>query len=190
MKILAILTLAAGARGAGAGGRPPVTAEIFDEQSASTLLVASAPTVFARARSDVAAFAHDYATLVAVQIDRSGQPTNYLLLYRWSTVDPRMSAPPPAQAGELRLLADGRRIELQPLPSLPISLARRRALHVPNHGEVVAHAYPVDASLLRFIANSRAISLRMPQEPLDTPFSLWQDGRPALTQFLGKAEGP
>src|SRR5579864_5666129 len=75
--------------------RPPSTSasasasastEIFDEQTGSTLLVVSKPLVFARDRSDVAAFARDYATVVAVEDDRSGEYTQYLLLYRWSTV--------------------------------------------------------------------------------------------------------
>ena len=70
--------------------------EIFDEQSGSTLSVVAKPLVFARARSDVAAFARDYATLVAVEDDRSGTYTQYLLLYRWSTVDRRMSPLPGA----------------------------------------------------------------------------------------------
>ena len=70
--------------------------EIFDEETGSTLLVVSKPLVFARDRSDVAAHARDYATLVAVEDDRSGQYTQYLLLYRWSTVDRRMSPPPGA----------------------------------------------------------------------------------------------
>jgi hypothetical protein len=30
----------------------------------------------------------------------------------------------------------------------------------------------------------------MPQEPLDTPFTLFEDGRSALTQFLQRAVAP
>jgi hypothetical protein len=68
--------------------------EIFDEQSGMTLEVVSMPFIFARERSDVAAHARDYATLVAAEIDRSGEYSDFLLLYRWSTVDRRMSAVP------------------------------------------------------------------------------------------------
>lgn len=161
--------------------------EIFDEQTGNTLLVAAKPLVFARTRTDVAAYARDYATLVAVEVDISGKFSDYLLLYRWSTVDPRMS-PPPAQAqGELRILTEGRELDLKPLEQLPISLARRKQLHVPDQGAVVAHAYKVDAALLRFIASSQELTLRMPQEQLDMPFKIWEDGRPALAQFAGRA---
>jgi hypothetical protein len=147
--------------------------EIFDEQTAATLSVVSKPLVFARERTDVAA-----------QIDRSGQYNEFLLLYRWSTVDPRMSPPPQPGEGELRIVADGRAIDLQPLERLPISLKQSRALHVPAHGDIVPRAYSVDGALLRFIAASRELTVRMPQEQLNLPFALWEDGRGALAEFV------
>jgi hypothetical protein len=158
--------------------------EIFDEQTAATLSVVSKPLVFARERTDVEAHARDYATLVAAQIDRSGQYNEFLLLYRWSTVDPRMSPPPQPGEGELRIVADGRAIDLQPLERLPISLKQSRALHVPAHGDIVPRAYSVDGALLRFIAASRELTVRMPQEQLNLPFALWEDGRGALAEFV------
>src|ERR1700731_1502523 len=150
------------------------SAEIFDEQTGSTLLVVSKPLVFARERSDVAAHSRDYATLVAVEDDRSGEYAQYLLLYRWSTVDRRMSPPPGADEGELKILADGRTIDLHPLERPPTSLARREALHVPEHGDLVYRAYRVDSAMLHYIADSRELTVRMPQEALDTPFTVWE----------------
>ena len=171
--------------------RPPAAAshEFLDEQTGTTLSVVAKPLVFARERIDVAAHARDYATLVAVEVDSSGKYNEYLLLYRWSTVDPRMSPAPGAHAGELKILADGRVIDLTPLEPMPVSLRRRKELHVPPHGDVVAHAYPVDTATLHFIAASRELTVLMPQEPLDTPFQLWEDGRPALEQFAQRASG-
>lgn len=172
--------------------RPPAAAsrEFFDEQTGTTLSVVAKPLVFARERIDVAAHARDYATLVAVEVDNSGKYNEYLLLYRWSTVDPRMSPAPDPHAGELKILADGRVIDLMPLEQMPVSLSRRRELQVPQHGEVVAHAYPVDSATLRFIAASRELTVLMPQEPLDTPFQMWEDGRKALEQFVQRASAP
>jgi hypothetical protein len=160
--------------------------EIFDEQTGNTLLVVAKPLVFARTRSDVAAFARDYATLVAVEVDQSGKFNDYLYLYRWSTVDPRMAAPPDPSQGELKILAEGREIDLKPLEQLPVSLSRRKQLHVPDQA-VVAHAYAIDAATLRFIASSRELTVRMPQETFDTPFTIWEDGRVALAQFASRA---
>ena len=161
--------------------------EIFDEQTGNTLLVVAKPLVFARARSDVEAYARDYATVVAVEVDESGKFNDYLLLYRWSTVDPRMAAPPAPSQGELMIVTEGREIDLKPLEQLPVSLERRKQLHVPDQGVVVAHAYKIDAATLRFIASSRDLTVRMPQEAYDAPFTIWEDGRVALAQFAGRA---
>jgi hypothetical protein len=187
--ILALMALPActGFHPKGSHARPSAAGEIFDEQTGNTLSMVAAPLVFARERTDVAAFERDYATLVAVEIDQSGKYSDYLLLYRWSTVDRRMSPPPDPSAGELRIVAEGRAVDLKPLEQVPISLSRRRDLHVPEHGDVVTRAYPVDVTTLRFIAMSRNITVFMPQEPLETPFGLWQDGRRALGKFLERA---
>ena len=173
-----------------AANPPRAAQELFDEQNGSTLTVAAKPLVFARTRSDVAAHARDFATLVAIENDRSGEYQQFLLLYRWSTVDKRMSPPPGADLGKLKILADARSVELTPLQGLPVSLKKRRELHVPAHGEVSAYAYAVDAALLRFIASSRELAVRMPQEPLDTPFALFEDGRPALLDFVKRVGAP
>lgn len=170
-------------------GAPPASHEIFDERTAGTLLVSGSPLVFARARSDVAAYARDYVTLVPVEVDTSGDYQDYLILYRWSTVDPRMLPPPEPGAGALKFIADGRVIDLQPESGLPVNVAARRELLVPNHGKVVSRAYKVDAATLRFIANSGEIVVRLPAEALDLPFTVWEDGRGALLQFLKRA-GP
>jgi hypothetical protein len=184
MNIRVALLLALTALPSCATRAPPAAKEIFDEQTASTLSVVAKPLVFARERSDVAAHSRDYATLVAIDYDRSGEFEDYLLLYRWSTVDRRMSPPPGEDQGDMRILADGRVIDLKPLDKLPISLNQRRVLHLPQHGDVVARAYRVDGPMLHFIATSRDISLRMPQEALDTPFTVWEDGRSALQAFV------
>jgi hypothetical protein len=180
--MLALTTLSACA-----GPPQRATHEILDEKTGNTLLVVARPLVFARERADVAAHARDYATLAAVEVDHSGKYDEYLLLYRWSTVDRRMSAPPDPDAGELRIVAEGRAIDLWPLERNPVGLSRQRELHVPNHGDVVFHAYLVDVATLRFIAASRGLTVYMPQEPLDTPFGLWEDGRKSLDRFLKRA---
>lgn len=189
MPIRTVLLAALAALSACATYAADTPTEILDEQNGNTLLVAAHPLVFARERTDVAAHARDYATLVALEIDHSGKYNDYLLLYRWSTVDRRMSPPPESQQGRLRILADGRSIELTPLPELPISLARGRELHVPSHGDAVVWAYSADATTLGYLAASREITVRMPQERLDTPFTLFEDGREPLRQFIKRATG-
>lgn len=161
---------------------------ILDPQTGNTLLLVEHPLVFARERTDVAAHARDYATLVAVEVDAAGHYSEYLLLYRWSTVDRRMAAPPRAGSGELEVEADGRTIVLAALGQLPVGVAGQDGLHYPPHADVVTYAYPIDWATLRFLAHSNQILLRMPQDALDTPFGLWQDGRASLAQFV-RSEG-
>ncbi len=184
MRRLWILALIAQALCACSGTPSRPGREIFDERTGNTLTVVSKPIVFARDRSDVAAYAHDYATLVAIEVDHSGTFKNYLLLYRWSTVDSRMLPRPRPNEGAMRLLSDGRELNLEPLESLPVQVASERDLHVPHHGAALMRAYATDPATLRFIAASGTLTLQMPQESLDTPFTIWEDGRPALSEFV------
>jgi hypothetical protein len=164
--------------------------QIFDERTARTVLVVAAPLVFARDRADVAAHAHDFVTVVAVEIDESGEYDQYFMVYRWTTVDRRMLPAPDLRSGAIRVVADGRVIDMTPQGTLPLSLDRSRELLVPNHGDVVVNAYKVNPELLRYIARSRSMTVRMPDEPLTSPFRLWLDGRGALVEFLSRAASP
>ncbi len=175
---------------AGCASTPALgTHQYLDEHSGDTLVVVTQPLQFSRDRTDVAAHAKDFATLVAAEASNGGKYSDYLLLYRWSTVDPRMWAPPGPEEGKLRLLAEGRVLEFTPLESVPFDLSRRTELQLPRKAQVVVRAYVVDAQTLRFLAGSRDPVLRLPQEQLDIPFSLSGDGRPALTQFVQGLEG-
>jgi hypothetical protein len=190
MKIRAVLLMVLTALASCANRPPAASQEIFDESDASTLLVVAKPIVFARERSDLAAHARDYATLVAVEIDISGDYSDYLLVYRWSTVDRRMLPPPDPAGGALRIIADGRVFNFNPIDRLPVNFAQRRELHMPKRDDVVPRGYKVDAETLHFIATSEELTLRMPQEPFDAPFKLFEDGRRALLEFLKPAFAP
>lgn len=190
MKIRAVLLLVLTAMASCASRPPSASQEIFDESDASTLLVTAKPIVFARERADLAAYARDYATVVAVEIDISGEYSDYLLVYRWSTVDRRMLPPPDPAGGALRIVADGRVFDFRPIDKLPVNFAQRRELHIPKHDDVVPRGYKVDAEILHFIATSQDLTLRMPQEPFDASFKLFEDGRRALLEFLKPAFAP
>jgi hypothetical protein len=165
--------------------------EYLDQQSGDTLAVVARPLQFSRERTDVAAHERDFATLVAMEASNGGKYSDYLLLYRWSTVDKRMWPLPGPDEGRLRIVADGRVLELTPLESVPFDLGHHKELLLPKHAEVVARAYVVDVATLRFLAGSNpAMILRLPQEKLDAPFALTGDGRAALAQFLLRFNEP
>jgi hypothetical protein len=180
----ALATLATLATLTGCAVQPALEPRQFpDENTGASLFVVARPLTFSRSRADVAAHGRDYATLVTVAVDNAGNYSEYLLLYRWSTVDERMSPAPDPAAGELRIEADGRVLDLKPIEPPPAALAPRPQLLQPEHTNAVAHAYRTDWGMVRYLAASRTLSLRMPQESLDTPFALWEDGRGALAEF-------
>jgi hypothetical protein len=186
MRIWSVLAVASVLMTLTACETSPDAREILDQETGNTFFVVNKPLVFARERTDVAAHARDYAMLVAVAVDQSGKFSEYLLLHRWSTVDRRMREAPgaTANAGALRILAEGRSIDLSPLDTVPVSLKSRPELEGPGHSDVITRAYKVDLATLRFIAGSRVLMVRLPQEPLDTAFNLWRDGRPELAKFV------
>lgn len=169
---------------AGAPTRDPT--ELLDEQTGATLVVVAEPLVFARPRLDVAANARDYLTVVAVEANRSGKYAQYLLVHRWSTVDRRMAGLPPASAGRLIIEADGRMLEFKPVQPMPAALVRRDRVHLPADADVVSRAYEVDLATLAYLADSQQIRARLPDEPFDSPFALWADGRAALDAFAAR----
>jgi hypothetical protein len=169
---------------------PPSPRNLLDEHTGMTVSVVGAPTLFARVRNDAADAAHDYLTLVAVQKDNAGKYTELLLLYRWSVFFHGASAASPQSAGKLVIEVDGQSIELRPMERVPTDLPRPKDLFVPDTMGVALSAYVTDFQTLERIAMSHELLIRLPQEPVDAPFSLWRDGRPAIAQFVKELSGP
>lgn len=168
---------------------PPAPRALLNENTADTLTIVAEPLLFARLRTVATAAGHDYATLVAVEKDAAGKYTDLLLLYRWSIPSYSASAPAEDNAGQLFIQADEHAIELQPLAQIPIDLSRRKELFLPEHVDVAIHAYAIDLETLRLMAGSHDLTLRLSKEPVDPPFWLWKDGRPALALFLNQLTG-
>lgn len=158
--------------------------ETFDEGSGTRLIVVRHPIVMARSRSDVAAYAHDYVTLVAAQEDRSGKYSTWLLAYRWSTVDTRVDPAHALNSGQLLLIADARPIALSPAQRPPLFLQRGDLLFAPRF-PVNTWAYQIDVSTLRYLAAAHDLSLRFPGDKLPQPYSIWEDARPEVLGLLG-----
>jgi hypothetical protein len=171
---------------AGCTSVPPAPQSLLEEKTGATITVASAPISFARVSSDPGASARDYVTLVAVEQDVAGKYTQMFLLHRWSTSIRGAPPAPPSAASVATLLirADEREITLQALEQVPIDLSAREQLFMPYTQDAVTRAYVTDFATMRLIASSHDLSVHLPQEPVDAPFILWRDGRPALEQFL------
>jgi hypothetical protein len=166
---------------------PPTThpRELLDESTGLTLIVVQQPTVFARARTEAAANARDYATLVAVREDRSGKYSDWLIVYRWSTVDLRFGGSAGHTPGALHLIADDRDFALQAGTPSPSLLRRRDGLFAPPNQDAVSTWYAVNAEDIRYVASAQTVSLRYSDDAYPIAYSLWKDGRPALRDWLG-----
>lgn len=160
----------------------PPPPEYLDQDTAALVTTVTEPIVFARAHQDVAANARQYATVAAVSINRSGHYEYVLLVYLWSTVDPRLGADRhPGQ--NVILLADDRAIRLvrdtRTLQQVGIS----SPLHEPDHISGHPRIYRTDLDALKFLAKARRIRLLLEGDEDPRPFDVWEDGRRALAQF-------
>ena len=160
--------------------RPP---EYLDPETAAQVTTVSSPLVFARAHQDVSANSRQYVTVAAVSVNRSGHYEYVLLVYLWSTVDPRLGADRhPGQ--NLILLADDRAVRLvrdsRGLREVGISTP----LHAPEHIRGQPRIYRTDRETLQFIASARRVRLLLEGAEDPRPFEIWTDGRPALAQFV------
>jgi hypothetical protein len=184
-----ILVMALLLAAAACSNTPPSPHNFLDEHTGITVSVVGAPTLFARVHTDAAAPVRDYLTLVALQNDNAGKYTVMLLLYRWSAFY-RGASPASGQSAERLLVeVDGQSIELQALDRVPTDIPRPKELFVPETSDVAMSAYLTDLQTLRRIALSHELLIRLPQDPLDAPFSVWRDGRPALAQFVKEWSG-
>ena len=168
----------------------PQPREVLDERSGATLIIAQRPIVLARTRSDVAANARDYLTLVGLQEDRSGRFTTWLIAHRWSTVDPRIAADRGVGAGRLRIIADDREVLLSPAAPAPPLLERGDLLFGPTTARTQSYAFPIDVPTLHYLAGAQILSANFPDDALPIPYGIWQDGRSALMALVTEAEAP
>lgn len=175
----------------GCATAPSAPHSVLDERTGVTINAVSAPLVFVRIHGDANTGARDYVTLVAAEQDNAGRYTDLFLMYRWSISFHGMAPEPAQNAGRLVLLADGHDIELQPLERIPVDISLAKALFVPEGDRVAKYAYHVSLETMRAVAASHELAVRLPQEPEEpqTPFTLWRDGRPALTQLVSQLSG-
>jgi len=163
---------------ASAPDRTPV--QYLDRDTAVTFTVVGAPLTFARVRPEVAARVRDYATVAAAAMDRNGHTNYALLVYLWSTVDPRNGPEVTRQAPDLVLLADDRRIALHPIDDAEQPLPPVDRPPVPHF---VAAIYATDLPTLRFLTTARYLSL-LAGGAEGARFELWHDDRQALADWV------
>ena len=180
-----VLTLALAALAA-CSGPPRRPAEYLDQDTAASVASAAAPIVFARAHQDVAVNSRQYATLVGASVNRTGRYEYVLLVYLWSTVDPRLGAG--AHPGDtLILLADDRAIRLQRDGHSLRDVGIAKPLDRPMHSRGPPRVYRIDQATLKFVAGARRLRLQLEGDSDPRPFEIWEDGRRELAQLASAA---
>jgi hypothetical protein len=170
-----------------AGDKAP--RQYLDEQTGATITVAQQPLVFAYPRQDLAANAHDYATLAAAAVNRSGKVDYVIIGYFWSTADPRVHTEPLPGAEPLVLEADDRMIHLM----LRGHSAREAGIGVPVHAPPGSNATPnvygTDLATLRFIGEARHLALLADVDGTTFTYEIWDDQRSALRALVRTMSG-
>lgn len=166
---------------------PPARTEVLDERTGNTFTAVAEPYVFARQRTDVAAYARDYVTLVAAHLNRAGQLAPCLVVWRWATVDLRVAPLPPASAGRLLITGGGEPIQLTPATDRELLAILPHKLHAPATPVHTAWVYAVDTALLQRLAGAEGLELVFPDEATPLPFALRRSGQAALREFAAGA---
>ncbi len=163
--------------------------EYLDEETAATITVVEQPLIFAFARRDLAANARDYVTLAPAAVNRMGKVSYVLILYFWSTIDPRLREEPPPDAGHVVLVADDRQIELQLRGHTAYEAGIGVPVHAPPGVEATPDVYGTDLSVIRFLAAARHLTLRAESGAATLEYELWEDHRAALRDFVRHMSG-
>ena len=147
------------------------------------------PLIFAFARRDLAANARDYVTLAPAAVNRMGRISYVLILYFWSTIDPRLRSDAAPDNRHVVLLADDRQIELHLSSQTPQEAGIGVAVHAPRGIGATPSVYAADLSLIRFLGESRQLLLRADLGVTTLDYELWQDRRADLRDFVQHMSG-
>jgi hypothetical protein len=167
----------------GCSAGPARTIEYFDDVTAATITGTAEPTVFARERSELASHARDYVALSALAINRGGRIEYVLLVYRWSTVDPRLQPAGTVDEENLLLAVDDRVLRLEPDGRTLRQAGTSIALHSPRQSAAQPRLYRADPALLHALGESRTLNLLTPRADPGGAFVMWRDARLAFSQL-------
>jgi hypothetical protein len=146
----------------------------LDQSTAATVTMVGRPLVFARERPNFAVHMRDYITLAAASIDRAGKIQLVLIAYFWTTFDPHARDDGRANKrqdedrhpDELTLIADDRRITFAKL---------NRTAH--------------EAGIEERVNASRSLTAQTRTGDTELDYSIWEDRRAALAQWVHEVGG-
>lgn len=169
------------------GSLPDRTGPIqyVDRDDGVNYVVVAKPLIFAHVRPQAAARVRDYATVAALFMDRNGQTGYVLLIYLWSTVDPRYEPGGGDLTADLVLVADDRLIPLHRTSGPTSHLPR---LDRPPAPHFAAALYGTNLPTLRYLTSAHHLALLRGEGGGEARFELWDDERASLAEFVRAAQ--
>lgn len=160
--------------------------QYLDKTTAATITTVDAPWILMRERPQVAVNLRDYLSIYALDVNRTGQHRCYLLVQEWSTIGD--IAARAAQASEIAIHADGRRIQLHAAREEARDLGIGDSI-APDRGRG-SHLlyYPVSRDVLEFVSTAENVTVQVSSQDLSSAYEIWRDGRSALAQFVKAVE--
>lgn len=162
--------------------------EYLDQETAATVSVVGRPIVFAHERPNRAAHMRDYVTLAAATVNRSGKTDYVVIAYFWTTFDPHGQQNDdrviPAGTGELVIVADDRRIQLQLEGHSAHDAGIGAPIHAPPGSAATPNVYRTDLATLRFIAAAHHLAVLANADDPVSSYEIWDDRRAALDALV------
>jgi hypothetical protein len=165
---------------------PDLPKEYLDQQTAATITTVGRPMVLARdPREQPATDPHDYLTVAAAAVDRSGIIEYVLIVYPWLSLYESKGGASERDIVPLTLAADERRITL-PLQGRS---AQETGLGTPVHAPFESltmrpYVYRTDLATLRILAEASHITVLSHAEDMRVAYVTMYDERASLRALV------
>ena len=147
--------------------------EYLDETTAATVTVGGRRMVFALERPELAVHARDYLTLVPIDVNRAGSHAQYFYGYVWSTIDKRGVGKGSDTAARFELVADGRRIPLNPVSGSARDLGLAEAPLEPPAASAQVLVSATSREAQDFVSGAAEVVVVAVHDGVADRFALW-----------------
>jgi hypothetical protein len=173
-------------------GPPQRTRSWLDEQTAATVTAQDPCAVFAHEDQTRATNVRDYVQAGAVEVNRAGSRSYYLVLISWSTLDrsPAERATLDAELARGTLWADDRPIELNRLAQGRVVAGIEKAPYASPAPAALESWYPIGLNEIRSLAGATTLSLTAQAGDAPRAYQLWKADRGGFAGFVQQLTNP